>query len=71
MQRVGARLGDDVDGSAGGPANLSGVHVGLNADFLDRVDRRMHTDGADDALVVVHAVHQLVIDDVRLPIHGH
>jgi len=47
-----------------------GEGVGLDVDFLNGVDGGPHSDGADDALVVVHAVDELVVDDVCLAIDG-
>ena len=64
VELVAARLRDDVDDAAQRSARLCGVHVGLDADFRDRVDRRLDRHRADRALVVVHAVDELIVQDV-------
>ena len=65
-----ARLGDDVDDAAGGAPGLGGVVVGLDLDLGDRVDRRLDANRADRALVVVHAVDQLVVLVVERAVDG-
>jgi len=71
VEVVGARFGQDVHHRTGRAAGLGGVHVGLHLHLGDGVDRRPHADGADVALVVVHAVDQVVVDDVVLAVDRH
>ena len=64
VKLVAARLGQDVDDAAERAPGLGRVHVRLDFYFRDRIDRRLDAHGADRALVVVHAVHELVVQHV-------
>src|ERR1700689_4780127 len=70
MELVGSRLGDDVHDAAGGAPRFGSIAVAFDADLLDSIYRRADTDGADHALIVVHAVDHLVGDHFRLTIDG-
>src|SRR5882757_371024 len=70
VQSVGAGFGDDVDDGSGGPSHLGGEGVGLDVDLLNGVDGGSHADRSDDALVVVHAVDELIVDYVGLSVDG-
>ena len=61
VELVGPRLGDEANDAAPRAAGLSRIEVGLDADFLDGVHRRLDADRADEALVVVHAVDLVVV----------
>ncbi len=68
MEVIGPGLGDHVNHSAGGASNLSRIVVGLNCEFRNGIYRRAHTETADDALIVVDPINQLIVDDFGLPI---
>src|SRR5262249_17800172 len=70
MKRVGSRFREDVDDSGGGAADVRAIQVRLNFEFLDRVNRRPHTDRADKSLIIVHAVDEVVIRHRILAIDG-
>ena len=64
VELVAARLRDDVDDAAERPARLGRVHVGLHPHFGNRINRGLDGDRADAALVVVHAVDELIVQHV-------
>src|SRR4029453_10921834 len=61
MEAVGTRLGDDVHGAAGGAAALGPVDIGLDPHLGDGIDGWLDDQRADEPLVVVHAVEQLIV----------
>ncbi len=65
---VGSRLGDNVDHCTGGKAHIGAQVVGLHLHFGDGVNRGRNTHESLRAHVVVHAVDQLVVVQVRLAI---
>ncbi len=70
VELVGAGAGNDVDDTACGTAGFGGVAVGLDGDFLDAFDVGLDTDGADDALVIVDAVDDVVVEGIVLTVDG-
>ena len=64
VKLVAARLRDDVDHAAQRAAGLGRVHVGLDAHFRNRVNRRLDRDRPDRAFVVVHAIDELIVQHV-------
>ena len=71
MKRVSAGFRDDVDDATERAARLGRVHVRLHAHFRDRVNRRFDRHRADRALVVVHAIDELVVQHVVHAVNGH
>ena len=66
MERVGARLGNEVDDSAGKSAVFRAQIVGLDFEFLDGILRRYHGDHVQIRSVGRHAVDQ----DLALSSHA-
>ena len=71
MERVRARLGEDVDDTAPRAAGFGQIQVRLDPDFLNGVHRRLDADRADVALVVVHAVDQVVVPSAVAAVDRH
>src|SRR4029453_19665606 len=61
MEAVGTRLGYDVHDAAGGAADLGRVDIGLDPHLGDGIDGWLDDQRADEPLVVVHAVEQLIV----------
>ena len=70
MEHVGARFREDIHDARGGAANFGAIQIRLNLELLDRVNRRPDTDRADESLIVVHAVDQIIIRHRILAIYG-
>ena len=71
MKRVATRLRDDVHDAAERPADFRRVHARLDFHLGDGVDRRLHADCADGALVVVDAVDQVIVLIVHRAVDRH
>ena len=61
VKRVAAGFGDDVDLPAGIPPLIGGIEVGLNLEFLDRLDVRAKHRHERQPRVVVDPVVQVVV----------
>jgi hypothetical protein len=68
VELVRFRLCHDIDDCSSGAPNFRGVEVRLDTKFRDRIDGRFHSNGADNAFVVVRAIDQLGIQGIGLPI---
>ena len=69
VEVIRAALGDNVDHRTGGAARVRRERVGNDANLLNGIDRWTHANGCDDAFVVIHAVHQLIVQRFRLAVH--
>src|SRR3984957_7640684 len=58
MEFVGSRFGDHVDDSAQNLSELGFIVVGLNLEFLNVIQRRLHRIGIANGAVVVNAIQQ-------------
>src|ERR1700744_5615892 len=70
MELVGSRFSDDIHDAAGGATCFGGIAVAFDADFLDGIDRRADTNGADHPLIIVNTVDHLVGNYFRLTVDG-
>ncbi len=61
VKTVASRFGDDADQATRCASALRGVVVGLHCHFFNCIDGRFHTDGSDNAFIVVCAVDLLVV----------
>ena len=71
MERIGARLRENVDHAARCPPNFGGVIARLDPHFGNCVNRGANDDGADGTLVVVHPVDQHVVAVVARAVDRH
>ena len=69
VEGVAARLGDHVDLSARVASLLGRVEIGLDLEFLDRLDVGTHHDHQRQPGVVVDAVVQIVVGVLAVPVH--
>ena len=68
MKVVRARLGDEVNRRPRRLAEGSRINVGLNLELLNRVRRRLQSEGAKRNLPSVHAVEQGVVARVAIAV---
>src|SRR5262245_12545624 len=61
MQLVGPAFGIDLDVGAAATAEFGGVSVGLDLEFLDRINNRAQRKVVERRIVVINAVENVVI----------
>ena len=68
MKLVGSGLGQNIYHSAAGATQFRRVAVRVHFYFLDHVDGRAYQQGELLPLVVVHAIDQLIVEDLVLAV---
>ena len=61
MELIRSRLGDQVGDGAAGAAVFGRIVAAHDLDFLQSVERRLDSDGAEALFVIVHAVNHVVV----------
>ena len=70
VEIVASRLRQNVDHTARCAADFGAIKIRQNFKFLNGVNRRPDSNSANESLVVVHAIDQVVVGDRVLPVHG-
>src|SRR5262249_6828307 len=68
MKGVRSRFRDQVNDSATGPPGFRRVHVALDLDFLQSVNRRFDDNRGDGTFIIIHTVEQEIVRRIRLAI---
>ena len=71
VKLIGSGFGDDIHNATCRAARFCCIAVALDSNLLNGIDGRTDADGADDPLVVVHAVYHLVGNHFGLAVDGY
>lgn len=70
MKLVRPRTSDDVDDTAGSTSSLCSIAIRLDGDLLNTFYIGFDSDSADNAFVVIDAIHHPIVESIVLTING-